>query len=538
MKKMFTLTALALLFAVLTAHSQNKKQPVLIEEFSNTGCGPCASYSPVLDSVVSYRLGDVVSVKYHGYYPDKADVFYNNLKDDMNKRITFYDVNAYPTTVINGSVVGTSFGAGYLNSLIDEKTRTEDAFDIELTADVNNHNLHIKTVVTPNRDVDNSNLRLTVVVIEEYYENAAAFKNGETHVRNITRKMLPNASGYNLGAQLTKGTAYTYEADWAITDFGDENQLGVVAFLQDISTKEVVATAYVPHKANGTDELCLMNVEYTPDNICVPNYYGTVTFRNQGGNKITSAKLNVCVNGTTKQYGWSGELDYLDRAVMAFADFTDFSLSTASNTNTAEIWLSDINGTDKESNRMALNFSNSVTAENSVLLRIYTDNKPEETTWKVFNSAGEVVAEGGPYTEARKFYMESLNLTIDDCYTLEFYDKGGDGIVGTNGNGYFQMFQVTSDGKRKNIKQGDYDGDVYSVDFRLHNADPSAGINNVENDDIDASTPVNIYNVQGQAIGKTTAERIDNGSLSNAIRGVSVLKYGGKADKTRKVITK
>lgn len=536
MNKRITLTALILMFVVFNISSQSKKQPVLIEEFSNTGCGPCASYSEVLDTTVSYLLGDVVSVKYHGYYPDRNDVFYKNLKSDMDKKIVLYNVTAYPTTVVNGKVVGNSLSGSYLKYAIEKNAFKDHKFDIDVTADVANHNLHVKAVVTPASNVSNSNLRLHVIVIEEFYENAAVFKNGETHVRNITRQMLPDGDGYDLGSTLSQGSQYNYETDWAITNFGDEKQLGVVAFLQDMQTKEVLATAYVPRKTDAQDDLRLMNIENTPDKICTPNYYGTVTFRNEGANKVTSAKLNVSINGKTKVYGWTGELSRLDRQEMQFADFTDFDFNTLSDANSVELWLSDINGTSKESNRLTTSFSSAIKAENSVTLRFYTDNKPEESTWKVFDSAGEVVREGGPYDEKRKIYTENLNLTTDDCYAIEFYDAGGDGIKGSNGNGYYQLYQITSDKKRKLLAQGDYSGKGHTVDFGLTNADPSAGINETRTGETAPSTPVTLYDTDGKTIGRTTAGEIEKSGFDTVGKGVTIVKYNDKSSKTRKLI--
>lgn len=43
---------------------------VLMEEFTNQGCGPCAAFAPKFEHTVWSRLGDVVALTYHGNYPD------------------------------------------------------------------------------------------------------------------------------------------------------------------------------------------------------------------------------------------------------------------------------------------------------------------------------------------------------------------------------------------------------------------------------------------------------------------------------------
>lgn len=515
---------LSLLFALSlsTAEAQTRnRQIVLIEEFTNSGCGPCANYSPTLDSVTSYRLGEVISIKYHGNYPDKSDPFYLDQKTDLDKRIAYYNITAYPTNVINGITAGSGMAAATLNGIIDKMLTMERNYDILLQTSVADHTLTATASVTPTKDVaDASNVRLYIVPIEEYYRSATAYANGEHEMRYTMRRMLPDADGHSLGASLKAGTAYTYTASCSLSNFYNEDQMGVVAFLQDTGTKSILATTYVPRKANGTDNLCLMNVENTPDNICIPNYYGKITFRNNGSNTVKSATLNISINGKVTQRQWTGSLEYLDKATLDFSDVTDFSLSTSSS-NSVRIWLSDVNGTANKSNEMTKTLHSSVQAEGSVQLKIYTDNKPEETTWKLFNSAGDVVQQGGPYTGKRTFYTEDLKANADDCYSLELYDAGGDGIKGSYGNGYYQFFQVDANGNKTRLTQGDYDGSILIIDFNLKNAIP-AGI-----DDIvataDGTCKATVYDLQGRILGTTTVREISNGSLKGYGRSTLIL---------------
>lgn len=403
MNRNLLLTALMTLLSI-SVNAQMQRRMVLIEEFSNTGCSPCAYYSPVLDSVVSYRLGDVISIKYHGAYPDRNDIFYLNQKEDMDKRLNFYNVSAFPTAIVNGIESDEARTESGLHKWIDNQLNTESPFTISMQASVADHRLSVKAVTTVSEDITNGNLRLFVCAIEEYYENAAVFHNGETHVRNIMRKMLTGGDGHMLATDFKAGTDYTYDTTWDIEQFGSEAQLGVVAFLQDMETRQVVATAYVPRKYDGQDQMALMNLEGTPDNICTPLYFGNVTFRNQGSNDITGATLNVKVNGTTRQYAWSGNIATLEKARLDFNDFTEFTLNTDSKYNSVEVWFSDINGTGSESNHMKSSFSNATAVKESAQLKIYTDKKPEEIEWKLLSSAGDVIDRGGPYTEARHHY--------------------------------------------------------------------------------------------------------------------------------------
>jgi hypothetical protein len=70
--------------------------------------------------------------------------------------------------------------------------------------------------------------------------------------------------------------------------------------------------------------------------------------------------------------------------------------------------------------------------------------------------------------------VHDLPLTVDDCYTLEFSDKGGDGITGQNGRGYFMLHEVKADGKTRLLIQADYTTATHRVSFSLDNAQPLA----------------------------------------------------------------
>ena len=120
-------------------------------------------------------------------------------------------------------------------------------------------------------------------------------------------------------------------------------------------------------------------------------------------------------------------------------------------------------------------FKSAPAANNAVRLNFFTDEKPEESSWKLFNSSGDLIQESEPMTEKQKNYKTKLLLNRDDCYSIEFYDKGNDGISA----GYFRLDEVSADGKTKRIKQDRYTGGMYVTHFLLKNCG-TVGVNLVE----------------------------------------------------------
>jgi len=293
--------------------------------------------------------------------------------------------------------------------------------------------------------------------------------NGERSWNYVMRKLLPSAEGEPLPADLSQVTPYQYQFSWQVEGYTDERELGLVTFVQDISTGKVLGAVYTPRPTGSTQAAKILSVSDTPDRICAPLFGATLRVRNTGRETLTSAIINVSVNGQVQRTPWTGSLPYLSITTMQTPTFTDFTLSDGGQ-NEVDIWLSDLNGGTEESAHKAITISNAHKAQNAVRLTLMTDNAPEEITWQVSNAAGDVVCEGGPYTEARKKQVIVLPLTVDDCYTLEFRDSGNNGITGENGRGYYMLHEVGADGKARLLVQADYTTASHTVYFGLENA--------------------------------------------------------------------
>lgn len=453
----------------LVATMASAQQLVLIEEFTNTGCGPCATWSPELDSAINYRLGQCIAVKYHSAFPNKQDEFYLYQAKEHQEKVDYYNVTGVPATFVNGIEINNRSFAG-MNEAIDYFLQQPEKYATEVSKTLAGQQLSVSLKMQPLMQAKHGDLRLNVMVVEEHIDLGSPAPNGETELNYTVRRMLTPAGGLAVeSASADELPIVEWNGSWDIDAFDNLSELGVVAFLQDRDSREILACNYAGPDVTAQNKLSLLMVEDTPDLICMPLYSGSVILRNDGANQLTSAVLNVEVNGSVKQYPWTGNLGYLERDTLRFSDFTDFELATAG-ANKVRIWFSSVNGSSNSSNCWVLQFQHSVQAENGVQLKIYTDKKPEETTWNIYDSEGTLVWTGGPYTEQRKIITEQLPLKRDDCYQLELLDAGGDGIKGAFGNGYYQLLQVGKDGKTQRITQGDFSGAAHYVNFRLNNA--------------------------------------------------------------------
>ncbi len=78
-----------------------------------------------------------------------------------------------------------------------------------------------------------------------------------------------------------------------------------------------------------------------------------------------------------------------------------------------------------------------------VVVSIFTDNYPDETSWEITNANGDVIASGAP-SGANQLVSETVCLgqtPVDGCFGFRIFDDGEDGIAGGN-------WQIrTTDGK-------------------------------------------------------------------------------------------
>ena len=79
-------------------------------------------------------------------------------------------------------------------------------------------------------------------------------------------------------------------------------------------------------------------------------------------------------------------------------------------------------------------------AANRVFFRLVLDNYPTETTWRLTNSAGQILKSGGPYlkTQAGQTVLDTLCLP-NGCYAFRIMDSYSDGICCAYGNGSYSL---------------------------------------------------------------------------------------------------
>lgn len=234
---------------IFNVASKSVDRRILIEHFTNTGCGPCAAQNPGFKNLTNQFPDNISSIKYHPSFPSSSDPFYVFNKSENTARLNYYKVNGVPHAVTDGN--GYANMPGYFTSTIINNAINKRAFaEIELNAILNGNNIDIDVVVKPHVTSSSSTTVLHVVVVEDITRATAPGSNGEKDFPQVMRKMLPNQNGTDItgfadGDVITK--SFTYAVD--TTKINVKNAK-VVVFVQQVGNKYVYQSEQMNVKTN------------------------------------------------------------------------------------------------------------------------------------------------------------------------------------------------------------------------------------------------------------------------------------------------
>jgi len=443
-QKMKKLALLSLLITmVLGAYSQSQRM-VMLEHFTQASCGPCASANPTIHARLVANPDTITSINFHTSWPG-YDPMYNHNPSDPTARVSYYGVNAVPHSVIDGNVYS-GLPQGWTNnmSMVYNRAAVPSPFTLSVNQHLSpsNDTLYVTMLVEATMPVTGQITAFMGVIEKWIHYNTAPGSNGEKDFYNVLKKMLPAKGGISLFTPMQAGDYAIIESYWVLANVYNLDQLSVVAYIQNPTTKEVHQAANLsldPIQAvydNDVDQMALLDAL---DHYCYNTITPKVKFRNNGNNDLTSMAIKYQVNNEPVQtYNWNGNKAFLDKMVLELPEVT----FTMQDTNVLKIYVDQVNGISDEYHKndtIVHTFYSAIPAGHTVQLKIRTDNSPQEVTWAVINSNGITVASGGPYTEPMTMYTENIPIQDVGCYEFYIYDAGGNGLCCGNGTGFFRL---------------------------------------------------------------------------------------------------
>jgi hypothetical protein len=246
MNNFFKISLILLFTAPLSMVAQNVKKYVLLEHFTNTRCGICASSNPDFFIAINVENNkNVHHMSIHSSIPYADCKLYGANKTEQDARAMFYDLPGTPRVSVNGAALANvaNFTANSIQTFAVE-TSPLSVIVTETTGASRTATVKLKTVgVLPT-----GTHKLNVAIVEKKVDYAGP--NGEAVHYNVFRKWLNNADVTlgALNAEITATYNYTLDASW------NAAQIYVLAFVQNNTSKAVINSGTRFDVTSATDE--------------------------------------------------------------------------------------------------------------------------------------------------------------------------------------------------------------------------------------------------------------------------------------------
>jgi hypothetical protein len=302
MKKVLLLSLLVAMTVGLSAQSQRM---ALLEHFTSASCPPCAAANPNIEAYFNTTSSNVVSIKYQGNFG------YDPMEDhnpvEAAARFSYYNGSGVPNSVIDGTLnahPNTYFTSAGASPTMDAQSQISSDFDISVFHSLNNAGtgLDVTAVITASGAVANANLVAHVVVVEKLISFASApGSNGEKDFHNVMKKMLPSQNGTDLQDVWANGNTVVVSEVWNLANVYNIGELAVVAFVQDVVTKEVYQAGYsetiiLPANMQNAD-LTATTQGFANTDYCVSTYTPEVNVANSSNSDLDSVAVSYTKNG-------------------------------------------------------------------------------------------------------------------------------------------------------------------------------------------------------------------------------------------------
>ncbi len=212
---------------------------VLIEEFTNTSCIPCAEASPIIDGLLEeLGGGQLLAIKYHTGFPGATDPFYLHNRSDNDARLDYYGVLGIPDVFVDGILGPPSLDSDRVRQDVETRLATPPAFSIESDYEITGGQYSVTATVLGLDDPGTGDYVIHFALVESgvHFDDPPG-ANGETDFEMIMRKMLPDADGETFAYS---EDAMIFEREVALNPAWNTNNIETIVFIQSQGTREIL----------------------------------------------------------------------------------------------------------------------------------------------------------------------------------------------------------------------------------------------------------------------------------------------------------
>ena len=220
--------------------NSGEKEAVVWEEYTNTGCGPCASVNPGLTTAInSIDENKILPIFVHVDWPSDADPYYKAVSEVCDNRTQYYSVSGVPHGIVDGEIHPNVFSNVTNNAKSAVNSSAEVGSPILMSANTTIDNDGFSTTVNVEMigDIRNpGDVVLHVVAVESNLKFNAP--NGERNFDWVLRNYFPNVSGTKV--EIVKGESGSYVIEGNFGSSWDREEIDLYAFVQNNNTKRIL----------------------------------------------------------------------------------------------------------------------------------------------------------------------------------------------------------------------------------------------------------------------------------------------------------
>ena len=219
---------------------------VLMEEFTNASCPPCADQNPAYDDLIFQNIAanKVTAIKYHVGWPG-IDPMNDENPDQAEDRVAYYGVYGVPFATTDGGIepACSTYWTGapicVEQNDIDSLVSIPSIFEINTGTSSDGSNYIMNTKITAKTDIPANSFTAHVVLLEDSIDyGSAPGTNGEIVFYQVMRRMFPTSDGVLLDA-LSNGQSTILNYSTPIESYYNESNLRVLVFIQKEDGKKI-----------------------------------------------------------------------------------------------------------------------------------------------------------------------------------------------------------------------------------------------------------------------------------------------------------
>lgn len=173
--------------------------------------------------------------------------------------------------------------------------------------------------------------------------------------------------------------------------------------------------------------------------------HARILIKNYGSEVLTSATIRYSVNGNyLNEFLWQGNLAFDESEEIQLPLTQTWQWTLEEGENLFSVYIENPNGQSDENpinDAMTSTFVATPELPANIEVHLRTNNKPLETSWRLFNAFGDLLDQSINSMNAQTLYRDTLNL-LPGCYLLRVTDTGKNGLsfwANNDGAGYLRL---------------------------------------------------------------------------------------------------